>query len=97
MLLSSEILVVAGASIVATDGGRAVALDWPGVVGPAGVEEHGVDILGFPRNLRDLTSSTRGTRLEGCAEPQTPGPRFALRTGGSESTQGSEWSLERTQ
>ncbi len=71
---------------------------WPGVVDPAGVEEHGVHTVGFPRNLRDLISFVRiEIRLEGCAEPQTPGLRSALRIGWSEATQGSERSLERTQ
>ena len=32
--------------------------EWPGVIGPAGVEEQGIGTIGFPRNVGDPVVST---------------------------------------
>jgi hypothetical protein len=76
-----------GAHVVATSGGRVEALYWPGVIDPAGVEEHGVHIVGFPRNSRDLIESASKFGFGVVPNPKHPALGLALRTEGSETTQ----------
>jgi hypothetical protein len=81
MLSSPEILIV-GASVVDTSGGRVDTPQWPGVFGPAGVQEHGAGTRGLLGNLRAPSVSTDipGT---GTGIP-TPWPTTPRRVAGSE-------------
>ena len=62
MLSSPEILLV-GASVVDTCGGRVDTPQWPGVFGPTGVQEQGAGTRGALGNLRDPSVSTDNARL----------------------------------
>jgi hypothetical protein len=81
MLLSPEILIV-GASVVDRSGGRVDAPQWPGVLGPAGVREHGAGTRGLLGNLRAPSVST-DISGSGTGIP-TPRPTTPRRVAGSE-------------
>jgi hypothetical protein len=81
MLSSPEILIV-GASVVDTSGGRADTPQWPDVFGPAGVQEHGAGTRGLLGNLRAPFVST-DISGSGTGIP-TPRPTALRRVAGSE-------------
>ena len=81
MLSSPEILIV-GASVVDTSGGRVDTPQWPGVFGPAGVQEHGAGTRGLLGNLRAPSVST-DISGSGTGIP-TPRPTTPRRVAGSE-------------
>ncbi len=81
MLSSPEILIV-GASVVDTSGGCVDAPQWPGVFGPAGVQEHGAGTRGLLGNLRAPSVST-DISGSGTGIP-TPRPTTPRRVAGSE-------------
>jgi hypothetical protein len=72
--------LLVGALVVVISGGHAAPPQRPGGSGPAGVEEQGIGIPGFPRNLRDpivSRSITVGVGLPS-PKPQAPGRRRAV-------------------
>ena len=81
-MLSSPEILLAGASVVDTSGGRANTPQWPGVFGPTGVQEQGAGTRGALGNLRDPSVSTdmagSGTGIT------TPRPSALRRAAGSE-------------
>jgi hypothetical protein len=68
-------LSFAGAFVVDTSGGHVEAPQWPGVLGPTGVQEQGIGTQGLPRNLGDpavpTDNSGSGT---GTSTPRSPRP-----------------------
>ena len=81
-MLSSPEILIAGASVVDTSGGRVDAPQWPGVFGPTGVQEQGAGTRGWLGNLRDPSVSTDKSG-SGTGIP-TPRPTTQRRVAGSE-------------
>ena len=81
-MLSSPEILLAGASVVDTYGGRVDTPQWPGVFGPTGVQEQGAGTRGALGNLRDPSVSTdmagSGTGIT------NPRPSALRRAAGSE-------------
>ena len=80
-VLSSPEILIAGASVVDTSGGRVDTPQWPGVFGPTGVQEQGVGTRGWLGNLRDPSVST-DISGSGTGIP-TPRPTALRRVAGS--------------
>ena len=80
-MLSSPEILIAGASVVDTSGGRVDTPQWPGVFGPTGVQERGVGTRGLLGNLRDPSVST-DISGSGTGIP-TPRPTALRRVAGS--------------
>ena len=80
-MLSSPEIFIAGASVVDTSGGRVDTPQWPGVLGPTGVQEQGAGTRGALGNLRAPSVSTdmpgSGTGIT------TPRPSALRRVAGS--------------
>jgi hypothetical protein len=81
-MLSSPEILIAGASVVDTSGGRVDTPQWPGVFGPTGVQEQGVGTRGLLGNLRAPSVSTDKSG-SGTGIP-TPRPTALRRDAGSE-------------
>jgi hypothetical protein len=80
-MLSSPEIPIVGASVVDTSGGRVDTPQWPGVFGPAGVQEHGAGTRGLLGNLRAPSVST-DISGSGTGIP-TPRPTTLRRVAGS--------------
>ena len=81
-MLSSPEIFVAGASVVDTSGGHVGTPQWPGVLGPTGVQEQGAGTRGLLGNLRGPSVST-DISGSGSGIP-TPRPTTLRRVAGSE-------------
>ena len=86
-MLSSPEILIAGASVVDTSGGRVDTPQWPGVFGPTGVQEQGEGTRGWLGNLRDPSVSTDMSG-SGTGIPTPRSPRPCVGSLGANRTQG---------
>ena len=70
--------IIAGVLALVRRGGRADTPQWPGVLGPAGVEEQGQGTRGVPGNLGDPSVSTDNSG-SGARTTKAPMPSIARR------------------
>ena len=81
-MLSSPEILIAGASVVDTSGGRVDTPPWPGVFGPTGVQEQGAGTRGPLGNLRAPSVSTDMSG-SGTGIPTPRSPRSRVPADGS--------------